>query len=141
VLQNHGFSLSFRKTFLGRDVPLLGYRRTADGLHADPARLEEIRNLPSPQSKTELRSQIGMLRWVTPFIPASSAAHGLGEALGPFDSLTSKAAVFDWTPKVEKQWREVLGMLAHAVALSRPDFTRDFILDTDASKTGWGYVC
>jgi hypothetical protein len=140
ALQAHGFSLSFRKTFVGPDVPLLGLRRTAEGLFTDPKRLEEIRNLPSPETKTELRSQIGMLRWVTPFIPGDDDVHGLAEAIGPFDKLTSKTAVWAWTADTETRWRKILGMLAHAVALNRPDFTRDFILDTDASKTGWGYI-
>ena len=140
ALQEHGFSLSFRKTHLGPNVPLLGFRRTKEGLSADPARLEEIRNLPSPQSKTELRSQIGMLRWVTPFIMGDDEYHGLAEAIGSFDSMTSKTSPFGWTTETETKWRAVLAMLANAVALSRPDFTRDFYLDTDASKIGWGYI-
>ena len=139
-LRRHGFYLSFRKTHVGKDVPLLGYRRTEKGLTADPVRVSEIRGLPSPTTKSELRSQIGMMRWITPVVGGSDAYHGLAEALGWFDGLASKNATFDWTSDVETKWRTVLEMLANIVALAKPDFSKDFFLDTDASKIGWGFV-
>ena len=140
ALHQNGFYLSFRKTYLGSDVPLLGYRRTRRGLEADPKRLEEIRSLPSPVDKTQLRSQIAMMRWFAPFVEGNPTFHGLAEALGYFDPMTAAKARWVWDDVTERKWREILALLAHVVALSRPDFSRDFFLDTDASKIGWGYV-
>jgi transposase InsO family protein len=140
ALHQHGFYLSFRKTYMGSEVPLLGYRRTRRGLEADPKRLEEIRSLPSPVDKTQLRSQIAMMRWFAPFVEGNATFHGLAEALGYFDPMTAAKARWVWDDVTERKWRDILALLAHVVALSRPDFSRDFFLDTDASKIGWGYV-
>ncbi len=128
ALHQHGFYLAFRKTHLGADVPLLGYRRTAAGLIADPKRIDaEIQSLPSPTNKTELRSQIAMMRWFSPFIQGDSSVQGLGEALGHFDSLTSAKTPWRWSDDDEKRWRQVLALLARQIALARPDSQRIFI--------------
>ncbi len=63
ALHQHGFYLAFRKTHLGADVPLLGYRRTAAGLIADPKRVAEIQSLLL--FKATLRSMALGRRWDT----------------------------------------------------------------------------
>ena len=58
----------------------------------------------------------------------------------PLHRLREKGASFRWTPDCEHAFYELKRRLTSAPILVFPDFSRPFILDTDASATGLGAV-
>ncbi len=45
-----------------------------------------------------------------------------------------------WIPEMDKIWKELKKQLTEAPILRYPDFTKPFILYTDASKKGVGAI-
>jgi len=45
-----------------------------------------------------------------------------------------------WTPKMDEAWKELKKWLIEASILKHPNFTKLFILYTDASKKGIGAI-
>ena len=58
----------------------------------------------------------------------------------PLHRLTEKGVVFSWTPECENSFNLLKTQLTSAPTLTLPDWSRPFILDTDASDTGIGAV-
>ena len=58
----------------------------------------------------------------------------------PLHRLTEKTAQFDWSDECQATFEELRQRLITAPVLAFPDYSRSFILDTDASDTGIGAV-
>ena len=58
----------------------------------------------------------------------------------PLHCLTERTAKFEWTSECQLAFDRLRQGLVTAPVLAFPDFTRPFILDTDASDTGIGAV-
>ena len=65
---------------------------------------------------------------------------GFASIAKPLHRLTEKTAKFEWTSESEAAFQEIRHRLTTAPVLAFPDYTRPFILDTDASDTGIGAV-
>lgn len=57
---------------------------------------------------------------------------------GPLNALTKKEVPFIWTKTCQDAFHELKRLLTNAPLLVFPDFTRPFVLETDASGTGLG---
>ena len=58
----------------------------------------------------------------------------------PLHRLIEKGAAFSWTPKCENSFNSLKTQLTSAPILTLPNWSRPFILDTNASDTGIGAV-
>ena len=54
----------------------------------------------------------------------------------PLCNLTRQGTPFNWTASCEQAFDTLKAKLLTAPILAYPDFTRDFVLETDASKQG-----
>ena len=59
---------------------------------------------------------------------------------GPLYSLTKKDTDFIWTSQCQDTFKELKRLLSSAPVLAFPDFSRSFLLETDASGSGVGAV-
>ncbi len=50
-------------------ISLFGNLYTADGIKPNPAKVQDIRNMPMPGNKEELESFLGMMNYLSQFIP------------------------------------------------------------------------
>ena len=124
-----------RKCHLFRkEVEFLGHIINESGVGTDPKKIECIKNWPTPQSITEVRSFLGLCSYYRRFI------HKYSEIAKPLTRLNEKGVKFLWTEDCEKAFSTLKHRLTTAPILRHPDFSKQFTLDTDASDNAIGAV-
>ena len=96
---------------------------------------ECCRSFPYPPSDLKsLRSFLGLASYYRRFIPHFSSV------ADPLHALTRKDAPFEWTAECENSFHTLKRLLTNAPILCFPDFSKKFLLETDASGIGLGAV-
>ena len=132
-LQKANLKLKLRKChFAGSEAPFLGHIVSRNGLLMDPAKIDAVRKIRRPETKKDVRSFLGMAGYYRPFIKDFSIV------AAPLHALTKAKASkeVNWTAECEKAFENLKDALTSYPVLRYPDFSRDFVLETDASKTG-----
>ena len=137
-LQRHGLKLSPKKcSFFKQRVEYLGFSvgKIGDTWGYAPleAKLLPLRELPVPQTAKEVRSFCGSLQYYNTMIPS------LNIKLAPLHR-GAAAKDFEMTMAMTDSFHEVKKMIEDKIVLCFPDFTKTFILATDASYNGAGAV-
>ncbi|KAF1373333.1 hypothetical protein PFLUV_G00259440 [Perca fluviatilis] len=159
-LRSHNLKLAPKKCFfLRRAVKFLGHIIDETGVSTDPSKVENICNMSSADlmepdgvtpSQKRIRSFLGMVNYYQHFVPRYSAiAKPLFDLLKGVkrkgkhnaNKLSSrKLHASDWMPCQSQAFEDLKASLVHSVVLAHPDFTRPFMLSTDASLEGLGAV-
>lgn len=116
------------------EVRYLGHIISAQGITADPAKVEAVRGWPAPENQTEVKSFLGLASYYRRFIK------GFADIARPLHQLTEKGRRFKWDESCEQAFRQLKASLITAPVLAYPDPQKPFILDTDASDVGIGAV-
>ena len=95
-----------------------------------------ITSYSSPTSVKELKTFCGTVSYYRGFIPnCSSIAF-------PFHKLWKKDVKLEWKPEQEHAFQHLKAKLTSQPILQYPDFSKEFILTTDACNAGrWGKIC
>ena len=93
-----------------------------------------MQDWPVPIDQTEVRSFLGLCGYYRRFIK------GYAEIAKPMHTLTENGRPFVWTEECQVAFEKLKKYLTEAPILAYPDFTKDFILDTDASGNSIGAV-
>ena len=120
--------------FFRTRVHYLGHVISRDGIATDPAKTEKVLSWPTPTSKREVQQFLGFAGYYRRFVRDFSAI------TRPLHRLTERTASFKWTEECQRAFDELRQKLCSAPVLAFPDFSRQFILDTDASDVGIGGV-
>lgn len=134
-LSEAGLTLNPAKCSLFRSsVGYLGHVISGEGVATDPSKISTVVSWPTPSCSKDLSSFLGLASYYRRFVPnfASIAA--------PLFCLTRKGKEFHWTSDCQHAFECLKALLTAAPILAYPDFTRPFVLDTDASDTGIGAV-
>ena len=116
------------------EVEYLGHLINAEGIHTDPKKIQAVVDWPEPRHKTDVRSLLGTCGYYRKFI------RGYSELAGPLTRLLRNDVLFDWTPACQQSFEHLKQSLTEAPILVYPDFSKTFIIDTDASNVGTGAV-
>ncbi|KAK2724744.1 hypothetical protein QYM36_001288, partial [Artemia franciscana] len=101
-----------------------------DGIKPDPEKIRAIQDMPSPQSKEELQTLLGMLNFLSKYIPNLSSKNK------PLRDLT-KATDFRWETDHEASMKEIKSCISENLAFF--DHKCKVVeLKVDASKHGLG---
>ena len=134
-LKMAGLKLKAKKcTLCATEVNYLGHVISKDGIATDPGKISAVKNWPEPVNTTEVRSFIGLCSYYRKFIK------NFAEITKCLHRLTEKNQVFKWTAECQEAFDRLKFELTNAPILTHPDFTREFILDTDASNLAIGAV-
>lgn len=120
--------------FAQESVVYLGHVITKEGIATDPEKITAVRYYPVPTDVRSLRSFLGLASNYRRFVP------GFSKVAGPLHALTKKDALYIWGPECQLSFEELKHLLTTAPVLVFPEFTRSFILETDASIAGLGAV-
>ena len=134
-MQSAGLALSFEKCKFGVEkVQYLGAVIHEGMLTMSDQRVEDLRNIPTPKTVTDLRRAVGAFNYVHQWIP------GFSDIAKPlFAEITGKKhRKINWTSECEKAFQEVKERLANAISLKIPDMEEKFTLVTDASDIALG---
>lgn len=134
-LRAAGLKLKPKKcNFFRSEVLYLGHYVTASGLSTDPEKVNRVKNWQTPRTLKEVRAFLGLAGYYRKFIRDFSVI------ASPLHKLSQKDERFKWTSTCEEAFLKLKVALTSAPVLGYPDFSRDFILDTDASGEGSGAV-
>ena len=135
VLQTVGLKLNLKKcSFFKETVSYLGHVISKNGILPDPSKQRAINNYPVPTNADQIRSFLGLANYYRKFID------NFAEKAHPLTELTKKNAKFEWTLDHSNAFEILKSMLVNSPILRFPDFTRDFLVYTDASGFGVGAI-
>ena len=99
-------------------------------------KLQAVEAFPTPQTKKQVHTFLGLTGYYRKFIP------DFAEIASPLMDLTKNSAPnrVVWSGECEKSFQKLKQSLCSAPVLRGPDFTRPFVLQTDASEWGVGAV-
>jgi hypothetical protein len=93
-----------------------------------------VKDWPVPTNVSELRSFLGLCGYYRRYIKNFSAIANC------LHKLTEKGRKYLWDYNCQNAFQNLKDRLISAPILGHPDFTKPFILDTDASKDAIGAV-
>ena len=159
-LRTAGLKLNPAKCiFVCDKVEYLGHLITPAGLKPSERNLNAVREFPVPTNLKHLRQFLGLTSHYRRFIHNyTKIAHPLYALLQkgaqyqwtaeyevaflahPLYALLQKGAQYQWTAECEVAFEVLKSKLLSPPILAYPDFKKDFVLETDASKLGLGAI-
>ena len=134
-LRMAGLKLKPKKCHLVKqEVKYLGYVVSNAGVCADLDKVRAVQDFPRPQNPKQLRSFLGLASYYRGFIPKFS------QVAAPLYALTKKDAPYQWDSSCQDTFEQLKQKLVQAPILAFSDFSKPFILETDASGVGLGPV-
>ena len=134
-LQSAGLKLQPAKcAFLRKEVNYLGHVVSENGVSTDPSKTDKVAKWPVPNSAKDVKRFLGFASYYRRFI------RNFATIAKPLHRLTERTAEFRWTAQCQDAFEELRRRLISAPVLAFPDFSRKFVLDTDASDSGIGAV-
>ena len=138
----------------------LGHILSADGISANPEKVEKVREWLVPKNAKELHSFLGLTSYYCQFIPDfAHVVKCLHQLVGPTNTKKTKGKkvrkevtsleeknpnltkpTFVWASEHQKAFDALKLALTTAPVLGYPVFNREFILETYASLRGLGAV-
>jgi transposase InsO family protein len=120
--------------FATQEISFLGHLVSASGVRIDPERTRAIRDFPSPRDVKGVSRFIGMANFYRQFIPH------FADVAAPLNKLRKKGAKFEWGTPQEGAFQFLKEAISKPPVLRMADFSKPFVLQTDASGVALGAV-
>uniref|UniRef100_A0ABD2XP31 Reverse transcriptase domain-containing protein n=1 Tax=Trichogramma kaykai TaxID=54128 RepID=A0ABD2XP31_9HYME len=134
-LRDAGLTVNRKKCdFCCSRVKYLGYVLDSNGLRVDSEKVQPVLRYPAPTNVKELRRFLGMVGWYARFIPNDS------DLKKPLLELLHKDAEWRWTREHQSAFEALKRAITEAPVLARPDFSKPFVVQCDASDVAIGGV-
>ena len=134
-LKEAGLMLNPKKCrIVCNEVEYLGHVVTLQGLKPNNRNLDAVKNFPPPVNLRQLQQFLGLTSYYRRFVP------DYAKIAYPLHILTRKGALFRWSAECETGFEILRTKLLTSPLLAYPDFSKDFTLETDASKFGLGAI-
>ena len=140
-LKLKGYKCEFFKT----SVAYLGHIVGPEGVQTDPEKVQTLKEWPVPTSVKELRSFLGFASYNRRFVPVfASIAKPLNDLLIGHPTNVGKrrkaAISWEWGNSEQQSFEMLIQRLTSSPTLAHADYSKPFIINTDARGTGLGAV-
>ncbi|UYV73599.1 K02A2.6-like [Cordylochernes scorpioides] len=115
-----------------KEVKYLGHIITPHGLKPDPEKVKALKEMPHPESITELKSFLGFATYLCKFMPNISMISG------PLRKLTMKNSTWSWRKNHQAAFEQIKDLASKAPILRYFDADKSIAIQCDASKHGLG---
>ncbi len=113
VLHGAGLRLNKEKCKISQEqVHFLGHRLGQDGIRPDPAKIEAIIQMAPPSTKEEVKRLMGMVNWLSRFIPHAATV------AAPINDLMKDNTEWTWGPSQRNAFRQLKTLLTTAPTLA-----------------------
>ena len=130
-LREKGLTLNKSKCEYSKDkLEFFGYVFSKDGIAPDPKKVEEVVNLSTPSTASEVRSLLGMTNYCSRFIPDYATK------TEPLRKLTHKDQPWCWTTEHDRAVNQLREALSSAPVTAYFDPEKETEISVDASPVG-----
>ncbi|KAK0608302.1 hypothetical protein LWI29_028621 [Acer saccharum] len=133
LLTNQLFAKKSKCRFGVTQVDYLGHLISENGVQVDPAKTKAVNDWPRPTNTKGVRGFLGLAGYYRKFI------RGFGGIAAPLNRLLSKNG-FHWTTEASVAFEQLKRALVSPPVLRLPDFTQQFIVESDACGVGIGAI-
>lgn len=135
LLQQHELYVKANKcSFAKSHLEYLGHIIGVAGVSTDLGKVKAVQDWPVPKNLRQLRGFLGLVGYYRKFI------QGYGLMTNPLTKLLKKDVKYVWSPLAQEAFDSVKQALTQAPVLRLPDFTQQFVVQTDACDKGIGAV-
>lgn len=120
--------------FSKEEIKYMGHKLTPKGIELDESRVKAITEMRPPTTKEQLETFLGMVTYVSKFIPNFS------ETSSTLRDLTKKNSIWYWDANADKAFQNIKNLLAKAPVLKYFNVDEPVTLSVDASQSGLGAV-
>ena len=113
-------------------VNFFGCLYDANGVHQDPGKVDAVHPLPVPTNITEHQEFLGLVTYLSPFIP------GLSTLTTPLYELLKKDTDFTWNHTYDATFQQVKEAVISDTNLMYFDPSLPVTIQVDASQVGSG---
>ena len=112
----------------------MGYAISDCGVAADPKKIKAAKEFPTAVNLKQPRSFLGLASYYRRFIC------NFTKVANPLFALTKKGVVYEWTKQCQDVFERLKDLLTTSPILAFPNFSKGFLLATDASGIEIGAV-
>lgn len=133
LLQHQLVAKRSKCIFAQQSVEYLGHVVSVRGVQPDNKKIQAMLDWPTPRNLKQLRGFLGLTGYYRRFVQNYAIiATPLTESL--------KKNAFHWNDEALKSFDKLKQAMTTVPVLALPDFSKDFIVETDASNRGIGVV-
>jgi hypothetical protein len=134
LLSQHSLVANRKKChFAQRTVEYLGHLISEEGVAVDPCKVQSVEQWPTPKNVKGVRGFLGLAGYYRKFI------RDYGKIAKPLTDLTKKDN-FKWNDGSQQAFETLKKKFTTAPVLALPDFTKQFVIECDASGGGIGAI-
>ena len=133
VTREHGVVFNGEKCAVKQpSVKFFGWIYDKDGAHPDPSKVAAIHNMPAPETPSQLQKFLGMVTYLSSFVPS------LSSFTASLHGLLKKDAEFTWNKTYQDAFDSVKSLVCSDTTLCYFDICRPVTIQVNASMKGLG---
>lgn len=118
--------------FKKSEVKYMGQIISGEGIQADPEQVRAVKEMEKPKTKKEVRRFLGMVNFLSKFIP------NISMLTAPLRELLKDKVLFHWSEEHDKAFEKIKHLLCSAPVLKIFDSNKIIVIQCDSSKDGLG---
>ena len=131
--REHGLVFNGEKCEVRKDsITFFGMIYDANGAHSDPKKVDAIHKMPPQDTKLQIQHFLGMVTYLSPFIPSVSTH------TAPLQKLLKKDSEFIWNPTYQGAFNQIKKSVCKDTRLRYFNVWKPITVQVDASKKGLG---